>query len=47
MIMCERGVPGGTLNLNCTDYPDRGRYVDLPLQGKIPTAEPGMEPGTS
>jgi hypothetical protein len=38
--MCERGVPGGALNLNSTGYPDHGRYGDLPLQGKIPTAEP-------
>jgi hypothetical protein len=43
----ERGVPGGALNLNCTSYPDHGRYGDLPLKGKIPTAEPGIEPGTS
>jgi hypothetical protein len=33
--------------LNSTGYPDRGRYGDLPLQGKIPTAEQGIEPGTS
>jgi hypothetical protein len=45
--MCERGVPGGALNLNSTGYPDHGRYGDLPLQGKIPMAEPGIEPGTS
>jgi hypothetical protein len=36
---------GGGLNLNSKDYPDHGRYGDLPLQGKIPTAEPGIEPG--
>jgi hypothetical protein len=45
--MYERGVPGGALNLNSTDYPDHGRYGDLPLQGKISTAEPGIEPGIS
>jgi hypothetical protein len=45
--MYDRGVPGGTLHLNSTDYPDHGRYGDLHLQGKIPTAEPGIEPGTS
>jgi hypothetical protein len=45
--MYERGVPGRALNLNCTGYPDHGRYGDLPLQGKIPTAEPGIEPVTS
>jgi hypothetical protein len=43
----ERGVSGGALNLNSAHYPDHGRYGDLPLQGKIPTAEPGIEPGTS
>jgi hypothetical protein len=43
----ERGVPGGALNLNSTGYPDHGRYGDLPLQGKIPTAEPGIEPQPS
>jgi hypothetical protein len=41
------GVPGGALNLNSTGHPDHGRYGDLPLQGKIPTAEPGIETGTS
>jgi hypothetical protein len=45
--MYERGVPGGALNLNSTGYPDHGHYGDLPLQGKIPTAEPGIKPGTS
>jgi hypothetical protein len=41
------GIPGGALNLNSTGYLDHGRYGDLPLQGKIPTAEPGIKPGTS
>jgi hypothetical protein len=45
--MCEHGIPGGALNLSSTNYPDHGRYGDLPLLGKIPTAEPGVEPGTS
>jgi hypothetical protein len=45
--MYERGVLGGALNLNSTGYPDHDCYGDLPLQGKIPTAEPGIEPGTS
>jgi hypothetical protein len=45
--MCERGVPGGTLNLSSTSYPDYGRCGDLPLQGNISTAEPIIEPGTS
>jgi hypothetical protein len=37
----------GTLNINSAGYPDHGRYGDLLLQGKIPTAEPEIEPGTS
>jgi hypothetical protein len=45
--VCECGVPGGALNLSSTSYPDYGRCGELPLQGKIPTAEPGIEPGTS
>jgi hypothetical protein len=45
--MDERGIPGETLNLNSTSYPDHGRYGDLPLQGKISTEKPGIEPGTS
>jgi hypothetical protein len=43
----ERGVPGGALNLNSTSYPDHGRYGDVPLQGKVPTAESRIEPGTT
>jgi hypothetical protein len=45
--MYERGVPGGALNVNSTGYPDHDRYGDLPIQGKIPKSEPGIEPGTS
>jgi hypothetical protein len=41
--MCERGVPA--LKLNSTGYPDHGRYGDLPLQEKIPTAERESNPG--
>jgi hypothetical protein len=43
--MYERGVPAGALNLNSTGYSDHGRYGDLSLQWKIPTAEPGIEVG--
>jgi hypothetical protein len=43
----ERGEPGGALNLNSTRYPYHARYGDLRMQGKIPTAEPGIEPGIS
>jgi hypothetical protein len=42
-----REVPGGAFNLNYIVHPDHGPYGDLPLQGKIPTAESGIEPGTS
>jgi hypothetical protein len=41
LCMVECAVPGETLNLNYTGC------GDLPLQGNIPTAEPGIEPGTS
>jgi hypothetical protein len=47
MVKYEYEVPGGALNLKSTNYPDHGRQGDLPLQGKIPKAEPGIEPGTS
>jgi hypothetical protein len=43
MVIYEYEVPGGALNLNSTNYPHHG----LPLQGKIPMAELGIEPGTS
>jgi hypothetical protein len=43
----ERGLPGGALNLKSISYPDHGRYEYFPLQGKIPTAESEIEPGTS
>jgi hypothetical protein len=46
MVISEYEVPGGALNL-MLNYPDHGRHGDLPLQGKIPMAEPGFEPGTS
>jgi hypothetical protein len=45
--MYEHAVPGGALNLNSTGYPVHGRCGEFPLQGKIPTAEPEIEPGTS
>jgi hypothetical protein len=47
MVIYEYEVPGGALNLKSTNYPDHGRQEYLPLQGKIPMAEPGIEPGTS
>jgi hypothetical protein len=45
--MYKRGVPGGALNLSSTSYADHGRRGDVPLQGKIPTVEPGNQHGTS
>jgi hypothetical protein len=45
--MCEHGIPREALNLNSAGYPDHGCCGDLPLQGKIPTAELGIEPWTS
>jgi hypothetical protein len=47
MVIYEYEVPGGALNINSTNYADHGRQGDLPLLGKIPMAEPGIEPGTS
>jgi hypothetical protein len=47
MVIYEYEVVGGVLNLKSTNYPDHGRQGDLPLQGKIPMAETGIEPGTS
>jgi hypothetical protein len=47
MVVYEYEVPEGALNLNSTNYPHHGRQGDLPLQGKIPMAEPRIEPGTS
>jgi hypothetical protein len=47
MVIYEYEVPGGTLNLNSTNYPYHVRQGELPIQGKIPMAEPGIEPGTS
>jgi hypothetical protein len=47
MVIYEYEVTGGDLNLNSTNYPDHGHHMDLPLQGKIPIAELGIEHGTS
>jgi hypothetical protein len=35
------------LNLHSTSYPDHDLDGDLPLQGKIPMTEPGIEPRAS
>jgi hypothetical protein len=47
MVIYEHEVPGEALNLSSTNYPDLGLRANLPLQGKIPMVEPGIEPGTS
>jgi hypothetical protein len=47
IVIYEDEGPEWALNLNSTNYPDHGHHGDLPLQGKIPMAELGIEPGTS
>jgi hypothetical protein len=47
MVIYEYEGPGEALILKSTNYLDHGRQGDLPLQGKIPMAEPGIQPGTS
>jgi hypothetical protein len=46
-MIYERGVAAEALNLNSTSYRDHDCCGALPLQWKIPTVEPGIEPGTS
>jgi len=40
-------VPGGPLNLNSTNLPRPWSPRESSPSGKIPTVEPGIEPGTS
>jgi hypothetical protein len=47
MVIYEYEVPGGALNVSSSNYPDHGHNGDLPLQGKIPMVESGIEPETS
>ena len=42
----EDEVPGWALKSKSTNYPDNVHHGDLPLPGKIPIVEPGIEPGT-
>jgi hypothetical protein len=42
-VIYEYGVPGGALNLNSTNYPDRGHHGDPPLQGKNSHARAGNQ----
>jgi hypothetical protein len=41
MVIYEYEVPGGALNLSSAKHRHQG---NLPLQGKIPMVEPGIEP---
>ena len=43
----EDEVPGWALKSKSTNYPDHGHHGDIPLPGKIPMVEPGIEPGIS
>jgi hypothetical protein len=47
MVIYEYEVPGGALNLSLLKYPDHVHHGNLPLKGKIPMVELGIEPGTS
>jgi hypothetical protein len=47
MVIYEYEVKGGALNLNSTKLPRPWAPWGFSLQGKIPMAEPGIEPGTS
>jgi hypothetical protein len=42
LVIYEYEVPGWVLNLRSTNYPDHGHHGNLPLQGRIPTVEPGI-----
>ena len=56
-LRCPKGVSGdmymkmryqdGLFKSKSTNYPDHCRHCELPLPGKIPMVEPGIEPGTS
>jgi hypothetical protein len=46
-VIYEYEVPVGALNLNSTKLPRPWSPWGSPLQGKIPMAEPGIEPETS
>jgi hypothetical protein len=47
MVIYEYEVPGGALNLSSAKLLDYGHHRDLPLEGKIPMVESGIEPGSS
>jgi hypothetical protein len=47
MVIYGYEIPGRALNLSSTKLPRLGHRGKLSLQGKIPMAEPDIEPGTS
>ena len=47
VVIEEDVVPGGVLNLNSTNLPRPWSPRESSLSRKIPTVEPGIEPGTS
>ena len=47
VVIEEDVVPGGPLNLNSTNLPRPWSPHESSPSGKIPTVEPGIEPGTS
>jgi hypothetical protein len=46
-VIYEHEVAGGALTYILLKYPDHDNHENLPLQGKILMAEPGIEPVTS
>ena len=47
VVIEEDVVPGGALNLKYTNLPRPWSPREFPPSRKIPTVEPGIEPGTS
>ena len=47
VVIEEDVVPGGALNLNSTNLPRPWSPRESSPSRKIPTVEPGIEPGTS
>jgi hypothetical protein len=47
IVIYEHEIPGGALTQVLLNYPDHGHHGNLPLQEKITTVEPGIEPRTS
>jgi hypothetical protein len=47
MVIHEYEVPEGALTYVLLNCPEHGDHGHLPLQGKIPLAEQGIELGTS